>query len=160
MMEPLAPARVSRLAAWQAVPVRPTVAGQRRISTGFPHVGACAAADEWTTEAETSSKRFTPVTWPIVSETLTADGLRDAADAAGQTPLRRRMPWSWRYEKSDGSPIDGPGLSNETWTTQADAESWVGENWRVLVEAGVDQVSLVEDSRVVYGPMSLHPPEG
>ncbi len=69
------------------------------------------------------------------------------------------MPWSWRYEKADGSQIDGPGLGEETWTTQADAESWVGENWRDLVEAGVDQVSLLEDGRVEYGPMSLHAPE-
>jgi hypothetical protein len=69
------------------------------------------------------------------------------------------MPWSWRYEKADGSAIDAPGLGDETWTTQADAESWVGENWRSLVEAGVDQVTLLEDGRVTYGPMSLHPPE-
>jgi hypothetical protein len=70
------------------------------------------------------------------------------------------MPWSWRYEKADGSTIDGPGLSEETWTTQADAESWIGENWRELVEGGVDQVTLLEDGRKEYGPMSLHPPEG
>ncbi|MGH3378902.1 MAG: hypothetical protein ACRDP6_29655, partial [Actinoallomurus sp.] len=67
------------------------------------------------------------------------------------------MPWSWRYEKADGSTIDALGLGDETWTTQADAESWVGENWKSLVEAGVDQVSLIEDDRVEYGPMSLHP---
>jgi len=28
-----------------------------------------------------------------------------------------------------------------------------------LLKAGVDQVSLTEDGRVEYGPMSLHPPE-
>ena len=27
-----------------------------------------------------------------------------------------------------------------------------------LLDAGVDAVSLLEDDRVVYGPMSLHPP--
>jgi hypothetical protein len=70
------------------------------------------------------------------------------------------MSWSWRFEKADGAPINGPRLTDETWTTQADAESWLGENWRSLLEAGVDQVSLVEDGRVAYGPMSLHPPEG
>jgi hypothetical protein len=69
------------------------------------------------------------------------------------------MPWSWRYEKADGSVVDAPDVGDETWTTQADAESWVGENWRGLVEAGVDQVTLLEDGRVAYGPMSLHPPE-
>jgi hypothetical protein len=66
------------------------------------------------------------------------------------------MPWSWRYEKADGTPVESPGFGDETWTTQADAESWVGENWRSLLEAGVDQVSLLEDGRVEYGPMSLH----
>lgn len=68
------------------------------------------------------------------------------------------MPWSWRYERSDGSPVEVPGLAEETWITQADAESWVGENWRGLLEHGVDQVSLYEDGRLAYGPMSLHPP--
>ena len=33
----------------------------------------------------------------------------------------------------------------------------VGERWRSLLEAGVDQVTLLEDGTVVYGPMSLHP---
>ena len=70
------------------------------------------------------------------------------------------MPWSWRYEKADGTVVDAPGVDDESWTTQADAESWVGEHWRSLVEAGVDQVTLLEDGRVAYGPMSLHPPEG
>jgi hypothetical protein len=69
------------------------------------------------------------------------------------------MPWSWRYEKADGSTFEGHGLSEETFPTQADAESWVGESWRTLLEAGVDQVSLLEDGRVEYGPMSLHPAE-
>lgn len=50
------------------MPRGPTVAGQRRIRTGFPHVGACAAADELTTDAETSSKRPTPVIWRSVSQ--------------------------------------------------------------------------------------------
>jgi hypothetical protein len=70
------------------------------------------------------------------------------------------MAWSWRFEKADGTPIEVSEFGDETWTTQADAESWVGENWRSLAEAGVDQVSLIEDGRVEYGPMSLHPPEG
>jgi hypothetical protein len=70
------------------------------------------------------------------------------------------MPWSWRYEKSDGTPVEAPGFGEETWTTQADAESWVGENWRSLLAAGVDQVTLLEDGRKEYGPMSLHPEGG
>ena len=34
---------------------------------------------------------------------------------------------------------------------------WLGEHWRGLLDSGVDQVSLLEDSRREYGPMSLHP---
>jgi len=33
----------------------------------------------------------------------------------------------------------------------------IGENWRALLAAGVDQVSLLDDTRTEYGPMSLHP---
>lgn len=68
------------------------------------------------------------------------------------------MPWNWRYETA-GGPAATDGLPEETFTTQSDAESWLGENWRVLLDQGVDQVTLVEDDHPVYGPMSLHPPQ-
>ena len=68
------------------------------------------------------------------------------------------MPWSWRFEKADGRVVDG-GLPRETFTTQADAETWLGESWRELADAGVDQVTLLEDDVEVY-EMSLHPPRG
>jgi hypothetical protein len=65
------------------------------------------------------------------------------------------MPWSWRYENVDGQPVAGP---NETFSSQADAESWIGQEWRSLAEAGVAKVVLVEDDRVDY-QMSLLPAE-
>jgi hypothetical protein len=43
--------------------------------------------------------------------------------------------------------------------TQADAESWVGEVWRELLDQGVDAVTLLENGSRIYGPMSLHPAE-
>jgi hypothetical protein len=49
------------------------------------------------------------------------------------------------------------GLPNETFPSQSDAESWIGENWQKLLEGGVDQVTLFDDVRKEYGPMSLHP---
>ena len=67
------------------------------------------------------------------------------------------MTWTWQLEKADGSSA-GEGVK-ESWGSQGDAESWLGENWRSLVEAGVDQVSLLEDGRREYGPMTLRPPE-
>jgi hypothetical protein len=63
------------------------------------------------------------------------------------------MPWSWRYEGTDGSSVTGPA---ETFSSQADAESWIGQTWRQLASAGVTSVSLVEDDRVEY-KMSLLP---
>jgi hypothetical protein len=68
--------------------------------------------------------------------------------------MEARMPWSWRYEKSDGTPVDAP---TQRFPTQSDAETWIGESWQELLAAGTDQVVLLEEERVVYGPMSLHP---
>ena len=67
------------------------------------------------------------------------------------------MPWIWRYEKADGAVVNGVGLQEAIFASQGDAESWLGENWRALLEAGVDQVTLLDDDRKEYGPMSLHP---
>jgi hypothetical protein len=68
--------------------------------------------------------------------------------------------WTWRYEDSGGgdvTPAQAP--PGEAFPTQSDAETWLGENWRELLSAGVEQVSLLEAGRVVYGPMSLRPQE-
>ena len=67
------------------------------------------------------------------------------------------MTWTWQLEKEDGTVVTAREMSNETFTSQGDAESWLGEHWPSLLKAGVDQVRLTEDGRVEYGPMSLHP---
>jgi hypothetical protein len=67
------------------------------------------------------------------------------------------MTWTWQLEKEDGTVLTARGLPRETWGSQGDAESWIGENWRTLLDAGVDQVSLLNEGHVEYGPMSLHP---
>ncbi|MCZ7428135.1 hypothetical protein O7607_20565 [Micromonospora sp. WMMA1949] len=64
------------------------------------------------------------------------------------------MAWSWRYEGTNGDVVDGPV---ESFTSQADAESWIGQTWRELAASGVTTVVLVEDDRVDYR-MSLQPP--
>ena len=72
------------------------------------------------------------------------------------------MSWTWRYERSDGSPVtfeqSSKRSADESFPSQSDAETWIGEVWKDLLDDGVDQVTLLEDARVVYGPMSLHPP--
>jgi hypothetical protein len=67
------------------------------------------------------------------------------------------MSWTWQLEKEDGTVVAARDLVKETFISQGDAESWLGENWRALLQTGVDQVTLLEESRVEYGPMSLHP---
>jgi hypothetical protein len=67
------------------------------------------------------------------------------------------MTWTWQSEKEDGSAVTSRSLPREVFSSQGDAESWLGENWRSLLEAGVDQVTLLDDDKAVYGPMSLHP---
>ncbi|MEZ5185816.1 MAG: hypothetical protein R2720_08725 [Candidatus Nanopelagicales bacterium] len=58
------------------------------------------------------------------------------------------MTYRWQYSNGEVSP-DFP--------TQADAETWVGEVWAELLDDGVEDVTLLEEHRVVYGPMSLRP---
>jgi hypothetical protein len=64
--------------------------------------------------------------------------------------------WTWQFEAADGSAA-GIGFDPPDFPSQSDAESWLGEVWRQLAESGVRQVSLLEDERLVYGPMSLDP---
>ncbi|GAA0400875.1 MULTISPECIES: hypothetical protein [Micromonospora] len=63
------------------------------------------------------------------------------------------MAWSWRYEGANGESVEGPA---ESFGSQADAESWIGQIWRELAASGVTSVTLVEDDRVEYR-MSLLP---
>ncbi|HET6860074.1 MAG TPA: hypothetical protein VFH94_23640 [Streptomyces sp.] len=68
------------------------------------------------------------------------------------------MAWTWRFEKADGTEVQ-PAVVPEEFTTQGDAESWIGEVWKELVEGGADQVVLSEDGAKIYGPMNLHAEE-
>jgi len=60
--------------------------------------------------------------------------------------------WTWRYV----SPSDRDQRSSEAFPTQSDAESWLGESWRGLLDAGVERVTLMEDGRDEY-TMPLSP---
>jgi len=66
------------------------------------------------------------------------------------------MTWTWTYAGPEGQPVT-PDEATEGFLTQAEAEDWIGVVWRELREAGVGSVTLLEDDRVVYGPMSLDP---
>jgi hypothetical protein len=65
--------------------------------------------------------------------------------------------YSWRYLDETGNETTGPA---ETFSDQAEAESWFTDVWPELLEDGVHAVILLRaDGDVpieVYGPMSLH----
>lgn len=61
------------------------------------------------------------------------------------------MAWRWTYE------VAGEAGASAPFPTQAEAEAWLGEEWATLADVGVSAVTLMEDDRVVYGPMSLDP---
>ena len=67
------------------------------------------------------------------------------------------MSWIWRYEDQHGKVVTSGKAPVEEFPTQADAESWLGEHWRDLLDAGVEQVTLLDGGAAVYGPMSLRP---
>lgn len=70
------------------------------------------------------------------------------------------MSWTWSYAGPDGEPVQpvDAGLpADGGFPTQAEAEDWIGATWRDLRAQGVGSVTLHEDDRVVYGPMSLDP---
>jgi hypothetical protein len=68
------------------------------------------------------------------------------------------MGWTWRYESADGAAVvpRPAAATNEEFSQQTDAESWLGEAFRELLEQGVDQVTLLHDGAIAYS-MSLHP---
>lgn len=73
------------------------------------------------------------------------------------------MSWHWqaatkRAGKIDSAKIDTAELGlDQRFPSQGDAESWLGEIYPDLMQAGVDSVTLYEDDRMVYGPMRLEP---
>lgn len=64
------------------------------------------------------------------------------------------VPWWWRCLDGEGRVIE---RQREEFPTRSDAESWLGEAYPDLAEAGVASVTLLEGDREVYGPMSLSP---
>ncbi len=67
------------------------------------------------------------------------------------------MAWHWQLQGPDGAEWQGELAAGQQFPSQSDAETWLGESWRELRSHGVGGVVLLEDDRVVYGPMSLDP---
>lgn len=67
--------------------------------------------------------------------------------------------WTWTYQDAEGARVQPRGIDTAPFPTQSDAESWLGESWRELADAGVESVTLLHEDEVVYGPMSLRDAE-
>ena len=89
-------------------------------------------------------------------------GVTHAPEPTGFLPERSTStssPWRWQLLDVSGreTTLSDPPPA---FPSQSDAESWIGEHWRDLVESGVEAVTLLDGDRPVYGPMSLRPAGG
>lgn len=98
-------------------------------------------------------------TGPVAGPTL--DPMTHAFEPTSSTPERgSHATWWWRLLDVRGEEVGSvPDLVGvgARFVSQGDAESWVGEHWRALLDGGVESVELHEVDRIVYGPMSLRP---
>ncbi len=67
--------------------------------------------------------------------------------------------WNWLYFDAHGETMQAEALVTRGFPTQGDAENYLGEAWRDLLQAGVESVTLRQADAVVYGPMSLRAAE-
>ena len=67
------------------------------------------------------------------------------------------MSWTWQLEDPAGTVVDPATLGVEVpaCDNQSDAESWLGEVWRELLDRGMATVTLQRDGERVSGPMGL-----
>lgn len=63
------------------------------------------------------------------------------------------MSWRWRPGPGEADRVE----LEQAFPTQGEAETWLGETYPELVAKGVRTVSLFDEDRLVYGPMSLEP---
>jgi hypothetical protein len=62
--------------------------------------------------------------------------------------------YRWRYQDDENRDVPGPDVA---FDGQAQAETWLEEQWPDLLDGGVAQVTLLHGEAEVYGPMSLRP---
>jgi hypothetical protein len=72
--------------------------------------------------------------------------------AYGSPRQQDQVPWWWQQLDADGGVVTA---ERTEFPTRSDAETWLGEAYPDLAEAGVSAVTLFEGDREVYGPMSL-----
>ena len=78
----------------------------------------------------------------------------------GQVTSLGPMSWHWRLEDPAGAAIDPASVGVEPIESenQGDAESWLGEHWREVLDRGGATATLFDGDDGVYGPMGLGAP--
>jgi len=64
-----------------------------------------------------------------------------------------RPQWEWRFDDAQGQAVDRP--VSPVFTTQYDAEQWVGEHWRALAAQGVHTATLLHEGAPATAPLRL-----
>ncbi|MFI2751869.1 hypothetical protein ACGIF2_00365 [Cellulomonas sp. P22] len=67
-----------------------------------------------------------------------------------------RPQWAWELDDVDGRVLDRP--VSPVFTTQYDAEQWIGEQWRTLAGQGVHAARLLHDGRQATPTLVLRIP--
>ncbi|GAB2474277.1 hypothetical protein [Xylanimonas ulmi] len=67
-----------------------------------------------------------------------------------------RPRWEWALVDEAGALLD-PALS-PVFTTQYDAEEWLGERWRSLAAGGAVEARLLHDGAPATAPLPLRAP--
>lgn len=64
-----------------------------------------------------------------------------------------RPQWEWRFDDAEGRAVDRP--VSPVFTTQYDAEQWIGEHWRALAAQGVRTATLLHEGAPATAPLAL-----
>ena len=64
-----------------------------------------------------------------------------------------RPQWVWELDDAEGRALDSP--VSPVFTTQYDAEQWLGEHWRTLAAQGVQAVGLLHEGAQATPTLTL-----
>ena len=67
-----------------------------------------------------------------------------------------RPRWEWALDDAAGRALTG--TVSPVFTTQYDAEQWLGEQWRELAAGGAAVVRLLHDGSQATPSIELHAP--
>ena len=69
------------------------------------------------------------------------------------------MSFHWLYLNAQHEPAETlpTSATTEPFPTQADAEAFIGESWKELLDGGIACVELFNGDHKIYGPMDLAP---